>query len=133
MRYIKPNLLMGTYSLINIGLVAVGVLFPGWIGLWSIFLTSFFMSVMFPTIFALGIDGLGRNTKIGGSLLVMAVVGGAAFTPLMGWVAQTWQSISVAYCVPLLCYCIIGLYSFFGANPTRQQIAPFESQPPLAP
>jgi FHS family L-fucose permease-like MFS transporter len=133
MRYVKPNLLMGAYSLINVALVAVGVLFPGWIGLWSIFLTSFFMSAMFPTIFALGIEGLGRNTKIGGSLLVMAVVGGAAFTPLMGWVSETWQDISVAYCVPLFCYCIIALYSFFGTNSMQQQIAPLESQPPLAP
>ncbi len=66
---------MGVYSLVNIALVAVGVAFPGWVGLWAIFVTSFFMSVMFPTIFALGIDGLDRNTKIGGSLIVMAIVG----------------------------------------------------------
>ncbi len=54
MRYVKPAYLMGVYSLVNIGLVAVGVAFPGWVGLWAIFTTSFFMSVMFPTIFALG-------------------------------------------------------------------------------
>src|SRR3984885_13348540 len=68
MSYIKPAYLMGVYSLVNIALVAVGVAFPGWVGLWAIFATSFFMSVMFPTIFALGIEGLDRNTKIGGSL-----------------------------------------------------------------
>ena len=56
---------MGLYSVANVVLVAVGVTFPGWIGLWAIFLTSFFMSLMFPTIFALGIKGLGPNTKIG--------------------------------------------------------------------
>ncbi len=76
---------VAAYSVINILLVGVGVIFPDWIGLWAIFLTSFFMSVMFPTIFALGIDGLGRNTKIGGSLIVMSMVGGAILTPLMGW------------------------------------------------
>jgi FHS family L-fucose permease-like MFS transporter len=121
MRYVKPALLMGIYSLINIALVAVGVAFPGWVGLWAIFITSFFMSVMFPTIFALGIDGLDRNTKIGGSLIVMSIVGGAVLTPLMGWISQTQHSIAQAYMVPLLCYCGIALYSFVGVRMKRRE------------
>ena len=116
MRYVKPATLMGVYCLVNICLVTLGVAFPGWIGLWAIFITSFFMSVMFPTIFALGIAGLDRNTKIGGSLIVMAIVGGAVLTPLMGWIAQTRHSIAAAYMVPLFCYCGIALYSFFGTR-----------------
>ncbi|HOK46366.1 MAG TPA: L-fucose:H+ symporter permease, partial [Bryobacteraceae bacterium] len=72
MKFVKPNILMGIYSVINVGLVAIGVLFPGWVGLWSIFFTSFFMSLMFPTIFALGLKELGPNTKLGGSMIVMA-------------------------------------------------------------
>jgi MFS transporter, FHS family, L-fucose permease len=122
MRYIKPALLMGAYALINIVLVAVGVALPGWIGLWAIFITSFFMSVMFPTIFALGIEGLDQNTKIGGSLIVMAIVGGAVLTPLMGWISQTRHSIAQAYIVPLLCYCGIALYSFVGVRMKRREI-----------
>jgi len=121
MRYVKPALLMGIYSLANIALVGVGVAFPGWVGLWAIFITSFFMSVMFPTIFALGIDGLDRNTKIGGSLIVMAIVGGAVLTPLMGWISQTQHSIARAYMVPLLCYCGIALYSFVGVRMKRRE------------
>ncbi|MGC2398644.1 MAG: L-fucose:H+ symporter permease [Acidobacteriaceae bacterium] len=121
MRYVKPALLMGVYSLINIALVAVGVAFPGWVGLWAIFVTSFFMSVMFPTIFALGIDGLDQNTKIGGSLIVMAIVGGAVLTPLMGWISQTQHSIAKAYLVPFFCYCIIALYSFIGVHLKRRE------------
>ena len=116
MRYIKPAFLMGIYSLVNIVLVGVGVAFPGWVGLWAIFVTSFFMSVMFPTIFALGIAGLNQNTKIGGSLIVMAIVGGAVLTPLMGWISQTQHSIATAYLVPLFCYCGIALYSFVGVR-----------------
>jgi fucose permease len=112
MRSIAPNKLMGTYSLVNIGLVALGVLFPGWLGLWCIFLTSFFMSLMFPTIFALGLKGLGPNTKIGGSLLVMAIVGGAVMTPLMGFISEKFHSIAWAYVVPLFSYLVIALYSF---------------------
>jgi MFS transporter, FHS family, L-fucose permease len=123
MRYVKPASLMGVYSLINIVLVAVGVAFPGWVGLWAIFITSFFMSVMFPTIFALGIEGLDQNTKIGGSLLVMSIVGGAVLTPLMGWVAQTQHSIARAYLVPFFAYCCIALYSFFGVRMKRGDIS----------
>jgi MFS transporter, FHS family, L-fucose permease len=111
MRYVRPDMLMATYSAINIVLVGVGVVFPGWIGLWSIFLTSFFMSVMFPTIFALGIDGLGHNTKVGASLIVMSIVGGAILTPLMGWISQASHRISLAYTVPLASYCVVGLFS----------------------
>jgi FHS family L-fucose permease-like MFS transporter len=108
MRYVKPHLLMAIYGVVNVVLVAIGVLFPGWIGLWAIFLTSFFMSVMYPTIFALGIDGLGRNTKIGGSLIVMGIVGGAVLTPLMGWIAET-SEIALAYLVPLVCYIFVAV------------------------
>jgi FHS family L-fucose permease-like MFS transporter len=121
MRYVKPAHLMGIYSLVNIGLVAVGVAFPGWVGLWALFITSFFMSVMFPTIFALGIDGLDQNTKIGGSLIVMAIVGGAVLTPLMGWISQVSHSIAIAYMVPLFCYCGIALYSFVGVRLKRRE------------
>ena len=116
MRTIAPSKLMGVHSLINIVLVSLGVLFPGWFGLWCVFLTSFFMSLMFPTIFALGLKGLGPNTKIGGSLLVMAIVGGAVMTPLMGFISETFHSIAWAYVVPLFSYIVIALYSFFGSR-----------------
>jgi FHS family L-fucose permease-like MFS transporter len=116
MRTIAPNKLMGAYAVMNIVLVSLGILFPGWFGLWCVFLTSFFMSLMFPTIFALGLKGLGPNTKIGGSLLVMAIVGGAALTPLMGFISEMFHSIAWAYTVPLVAYVVIALYSFLGAR-----------------
>jgi FHS family L-fucose permease-like MFS transporter len=116
MKSIAPNKLMGAYSIANVVLVALGVLFPGWFGLWCVFLTSFFMSLMFPTIFALGLKGLGPNTKIGGSLLVMAIVGGAVFTPAMGYISEAAHSVAVAYVVPLVAYIFIALYSFLGSK-----------------
>ncbi|MGO9862663.1 MAG: L-fucose:H+ symporter permease [Terriglobales bacterium] len=116
MRFIAPNRLMGAYSVVNIVLVSIGVLRPGWIGLWCIFLTSFFMSLMFPTIFAMGLKGLGPNTKIGGSLIVMAIVGGAVLTPLMGLISELGRGVRLAYCVPLVSYVCIALYSFFGSK-----------------
>jgi FHS family L-fucose permease-like MFS transporter len=116
MKFIEPSKLMGFYSLINIVLVAIGVLLPGWIGLWAVFLTSFFMSLMFPTIFALGLKGLGPNTKIGGSLIVMAVIGGAIFTPIMGRIFEATHSMATAMIVPLICYSFITYYAFVGSK-----------------
>jgi len=116
MRTVPPNKLMGAYSLANVALVSLGILFPGWLGLWCVFLTSFFMSLMFPTIFALGLKGLGPNTKLGGSLLVMAIVGGAVLTPLMGLVSEVSHGIALAYVVPLVAYVYISFYSFFGSR-----------------
>ena len=116
MKFVPPNKLMGMYSLINVTLVFVGVFLPGWIGLWAIFLTSFFMSLMFPTIFALGLKGLGVNTKIGGSLLVMAIVGGAVLTPAMGLISETFRSLALAYLVPLAAYAFIAYFGFSGSQ-----------------
>jgi len=116
MRFIAPNRLLGAYALVNVALIAFGVFRPGWIGMWAVFLTSFFMSLMFPTIFALGLKGLGPNTKIGGSLIVMAIVGGAVLTPMMGLIAETSHSIARAYLVPLGAYVFIAGYAFVGAK-----------------
>jgi FHS family L-fucose permease-like MFS transporter len=116
MKFISPNKLMGGYSLINIALVSVGVFSPGPAGLWAIFLTSFFMSLMFPTIFALGLKGLDTNTKIAGSFLVMAIMGGAVFAPAMGLISQHFQSLALAYSLPLAAYVFIAYYSFFGSR-----------------
>jgi len=116
MEYLKPNRLMGWYSIINIILVGFSILIPGWIGMWAIFFTSFFMSLMYPTIFASSIKGLGENTKVGGSILVMAIIGGSLCTPLMGFIAQITNSMAVAMVVPLIAYIYIGYYSFIGAR-----------------
>ena len=116
MHFIKPNRLMGWYSAINIVLVGFSIVLPGWIGMWAIFFTSLFMSLMYPTIFATGIKGLGENTKIGGSILVMAIIGGALCTPLMGYIGEVSKSMAVAMVVPLMAYVYICYYSFLGAK-----------------
>jgi FHS family L-fucose permease-like MFS transporter len=116
MQFIPPYKLLGAYAVANVVLVGFGVLHPGWAGLWAILFTSFFMSVMFPTIFALGLKKLGPNTKIGGSLLVMAIVGGALIPPLMGKIADARHSMAPAYVVPLVAYVFVAAYAFFGAN-----------------
>ena len=119
MRFLKPGFLMGIYSLVNIFLVAISVVFPGWAGLWAVFLTSFFMSLMFPTIFALSIRGLGQDTKMGSSLVVMAIIGGAVFTPIMGYIAI--KSMALAMIVPLVCYLYIAYFAFYGSKAPHLQ------------
>lgn len=116
MHTVSASKLMGFYSVVNVVLVGMGVLHPSWFGVWCIFLTGFSMSLMFPTIFALGLKGLGPNTKLGGSLLVMSIVGGAILTPLMGWISLKSGGVAAAYSVPLVAYMFIGFYSFFGAR-----------------
>jgi FHS family L-fucose permease-like MFS transporter len=121
MRFVAPHKLLGIYAIANVALLGFGVLDPGWAGLWAIFLTSFFMSLMFPTIFALGLKGLGPNTKLGGSLIVMAIVGGALMPLLMGKIADARHSIAPAYLVPLAAYIIVGVYAFAGSQPRYEQ------------
>ena len=111
MRFIHPSRLMAIFCVVNTALVAVGVIHAGWVGVWALLLTSFFMSLMYPTIFAQGLRGLGSNTKIGGSLIVMAIVGGAVLTPIMGLISVRFGSVALAYGVPLLAYLFILIYS----------------------
>ena len=116
MKFIPPARLMGVYGIINTVLVGIAVLFPGWLGVGAVFMTSFFMSLMFPTIFALGIKELGPNTKLGGSIIIMAIIGGACAPPAMGLIFQATHSMAVAMLVPLACYMLITYYAFYGSR-----------------
>jgi len=117
MKIVPASKLMGIYSICNMILVSIAVLFPSAIGGWSIITTSFFMSIMFPTIFALGVKGLGANTKLGGSFIIMAIVGGAVWTPVMGLIADKTSSLAFAMLVPILAYVYICYYAFVGSKP----------------
>ncbi len=110
MRSIPAARLMAIFALSNTVLFMTAVLFPGWVGLVAISISSFFMSLMFPTIFALGIDGLGSATKLGSSIIIMAIVGGTVLTPLMGWIA-TVHNIALAYLVPFFSFAVIAAYA----------------------
>ena len=123
MRFVSPSRLMGYYALTNIVLAGVAVSKPGWIGVACLFSTSFFMSLMFPTIFALGLKGLGPDTKIGGSFLVMSIVGGAVLTPLMGLISEEFHSLAFAYMVPLGAFVYICGYSFLGSRRVEIPVA----------
>jgi MFS transporter, FHS family, L-fucose permease len=112
MRWFRPSRMMAVYAIVNIGLVGFGMARPGIAGAVAIMVTSFFMSIMFPTIFALGVKGLGANTKLGGALIVMAIVGGAAFPPLLGAIAHSTESWARGYIVVAIAYLAVVIYGF---------------------
>jgi L-fucose:H+ symporter permease len=118
MKVVEPKKLMGIYSFINIALVANAVLNPGMMGGITLVMSSFFMSLMFPTIFALGIKGLGPNTKLGGSMIIMAIIGGAVWTPIMGLISDKTHSMALAMIIPIISYLFIAYYSFIGSKPS---------------
>ncbi len=125
MRFVPPSRLMGFYASANVVLMLAGIFAPGWPGLWSIFFSSFFMSLMFPTIFAMGLRGLGEQAKTGGAILVMTVLGGAIFTPVMGWLSIAADSVAVAYVVPLAAYLYIAAFAFLWRVPGETPAASF--------
>jgi FHS family L-fucose permease-like MFS transporter len=104
----KPHLVLAAYAVINVGLTAVAMK-GGELGMVALFGTFFFMSVMYPTIFALGIRGLGNHTKLGSSLIVMSIVGGAIAPPFMGHIADV-HSMRIGFVVPLVCFVCIAVY-----------------------
>lgn len=113
MKYIKPAKLLGIYALINIVLIAVAILAKGHIAVYALMAVPFFMSIMFPTIFAMGISGLGEETKIASSFIVMSIVGGAIFPFLMGQISDaTGGNIQLAYIVPALCFAVVGFFAY---------------------
>jgi MFS transporter, FHS family, L-fucose permease len=106
MRYVSPPRLLAAYSLINVGLLLLAVFSGGMLAVYALVGVEFFMSIMFPTIFALSIRGLGSRTKVGSSLVIMAIVGGAVFPVIMGRVSDL-TSIQTAYIVPALCFFVV--------------------------
>ena len=110
MKFVRPQRLLAIYAVINTLLTAVVVMRWGWMSVIALFSTYFFMSLMLPTIFALGLRGLGPLTKKGASFLVMAVAGGAFCPPMMGLIADH-SGMSVAFLVPMICFAFIAWYA----------------------
>ncbi|CCH02382.1 Glucose/galactose transporter [Fibrella aestuarina BUZ 2] len=112
-RYVPAGRLLAIYSLISLLLLAVAVTAKSDLAVWAVFAVPFFESIMFPTIFALGINRLTDDRELGASLLVMAIAGGAFFPLLMGWISDQ-SNIQVAYSVPMLCFLVVAWYGWRG-------------------
>jgi len=103
MQYVAASTLLVWYSIACMVLLALAIFVGGLVALWAIIGVAFFQSIMFPTIFSLGIAGLGSQTKLGSSLLIMAIAGGALLPVIMGYISDLY-TIQHAYIVPLLCF-----------------------------
>jgi FHS family L-fucose permease-like MFS transporter len=107
MRYVAPARLLASVALTALALVTVALLVPGRTGAGALVATSFFMSIMFPTIFALGLRGLDDEArKTAASFLVMAIIGGATLTVVMGAISDA-AGIHRAMIVPILCFAAV--------------------------
>lgn len=114
MKFIKAETLLVIYSVINVALCVVAITAGGTLALFSVIGISFFMSIMFPTIFSLGIKDLGSDTKLGSSLIIMSIVGGAILPPVMGYIADVTHNIQIGYIVPLVCFVVVLLFGLKG-------------------
>lgn len=117
MKFVAPQRLLAIYALVNTALVFLVIMGIGWLSVVALFTTYFFMSVMFPTIFALGVADLGTLTKKGSAFLVMAVAGGAFCPPVMGLIADH-STMAIAFIIPLLCFAFIAWYAVWGVGKT---------------
>jgi FHS family L-fucose permease-like MFS transporter len=102
---------LGLYGLLNVAICFLISLKLGWLSVGCVFLSYFFMSIMFPTIFALGIHGLGARAKKASGYIVMAIMGGAIVPKLMGAVADRY-GISRGFLVPMVCFIFVAFYGF---------------------
>lgn len=114
MRFMKPARLLAMYALISMVLVLIGLNTSGKIAVYCMLAVPFFYSIMFPTIFALGIKDLGEESKVASSFIVMAIVGGGIFPLIMGYISDKTGSIQTAYIVPLLCLLVVLYFALRG-------------------
>ena len=111
LRKVSAHKIVGLYGILNVLMCLLIVLKLGWLSVLCVFLSYFFMSIMFPTIFALGIFGLGERAKGASAYIVMAIMGGAMLPKLMGAVADRYD-MSRGFLVPMACFVIVALYGY---------------------
>lgn len=121
MRYIAPPKLLTAYSLICIVLSLIAIFGHGMLTVYAVIGIAFFMSIMFPTIFSLGIRNLGSDTELGSSLIIMSIVGGAILPPALGYISDVTQNIQYGYIVPLICFSVVFLFGWKGWREVKSQ------------
>lgn len=111
MRFISPNKLLATFALGNIIMCIIVAQSLGMVSFFALLMINFFFSIMFPTIFSLGLKNMGARTQQAASFLSMGVVGGAFFPFVMGYAADQF-GIAHAYYAPIICYIVIFLFAY---------------------
>lgn len=120
MKIFEPTKMLALYALMCCLLLPVVSMNAGWVSLIALYAVFFFMSIMFPTIFALGIKDLGSKTKKAASFIVMAIVGGAVFPPIMGLIADKYN-MSAGFFAPIPFFIFIVYYALKGSVIMKQQ------------
>lgn len=121
LKFISSQKLLAIYAAASVVLSAIAITGDGTYVIYALGGLGFFMSIMFPTIFALGIAGLGEGTKTGSSWIIMAIVGGAILPYVMGTIIDlNHDDIQIGYIVPLICYIIILIFGMSGYKPSRR-------------
>jgi len=128
MKWVAPAKLLCILSIVAGFLTLFSILSSGMSGVIALMLVSGCMSLMFPTIFGLGLQNVGEDSKLGGAGLIMAIVGGAVLTALQGQISDMTGSINMAFLVPLCCFIIVAIYGFMAGkyNPGAESV---QSQP----
>lgn len=119
---VPTGLLLGICAISTSLLVAISMLSSGHIAMWSIILVGFFNSIMFPSIFTLGVAELGPLTGDGSGIMIMAIVGGAIIPLTQGWIADQ-IGIHHAFFLPVICYLYILFYALSGSKPNSARQA----------
>ena len=122
LRRIKPGNLLGLCAICAATLVSASMILGGHTAMWSILSVGLFNSIMFPTIFSLGVAELGPLTGSGSGILTMAIVGGAVLPVIQGVIADR-VGIHHAFFLPLLCYLYILFYGLSGSKPNSARYA----------
>ncbi|WP_395802065.1 L-fucose:H+ symporter permease [Daejeonella sp.] len=122
MRFIKSERLLAIYSVICILLCIPAIFMQGIIAVYSVIGIAFFMSIMFPTIFSLGIKGLGKDTEYGSSLIVMAIVGGAFLPLAFGYISDLSGTLQFGYIVTLICFVVILAFALKGHKIEKKEL-----------
>jgi len=119
---VKTGKLLGMCAICTAGLVAISMLTTGHVAMWSIIFVGFFNSIMFPSIFTLGVAELGPLTGDGSGIMIMAIVGGAIIPLAQGWIADK-IGIHHAFFLPVICYLYILFFALSGSKPNSERHA----------
>jgi FHS family L-fucose permease-like MFS transporter len=111
-RRVAPARLLALYAAVNILLCLVAATTAGLLAVGALWLTSFFMSIIFPTVFALGVANLGEETESGSSFIIMSIIGGALIPPAMGLASDAIGGIHHVMAVPALCFAVVLGFAF---------------------
>jgi FHS family L-fucose permease-like MFS transporter len=118
----NTGILLGICAVSTSALVAISMLSNGQVAMWSILLVGFFNSIMFPSIFTLGVAELGPLTGDGSGVMIMAIVGGAIIPVAQGWIADH-IGIHHAFFLPVICYLYILFFALSGSKPNSERYA----------